>query len=192
MSGVQWRDVLTPMDMLIADGSVISNPGATQTPFFPRNFSFAAGSLGIGDAFKYTLAGRITTLGAAETVTMRLLYGTVASSVTLVSSGAFVPDPTAAGTNISYWIEYVFVVRSIGTAGTVMCMGKMNLQDYDDTSAALLVANLNMTVLPVSAPAVATIDTVTAAKELNPTIQFGTGTATSGLTNHIAILESLN
>jgi hypothetical protein len=67
----------------------------------------------------------------------------------------------------------------------------MDLQDYDDATVATLKGNLDMGILPVSAPAAVTIDT-TIAKALSPTFQSSVATATTAMTNHIAILESLN
>jgi hypothetical protein len=51
--------------------------------------------------------------------------------------------------------------------------------------------NLNMHVIPASAPAAVNIAT-NAANAITPTCTFSVSTATSQLTNHIAVLESLN
>jgi len=189
-SSVAWRDVLTPRRVLAADGAQVLNT-TTETIMIP-DFTFAADYMEVGDAFKYTLffdwSSVITTPG---TVTFRLRWGGVAGTA-LAASGAYAPDPTAAGTAISGWIEYYLVVRSIGSAGSMFCMGRMCLQDFDDASATTIVGNLNMSVIPVSAPAVTSSLDTTTAKALSPTVAFSVATATTQLTNHLAFLESLN
>jgi len=188
-SSVGWRDTLTPRRVLIADGAQILNVTA-ETIMVP-DFTFAADYLEVGDVLKYTLyfdwSSVITTPG---NFTLRLRWGGV-GGVSLVASGAYAPDPTAAGTNISGMVEFLAVCRSTGTTGSMYCMGNMFLQDIDDATVTTIKDNLNMTMLPVSAPAVASIDT-TIAKALSPTFQSSVATATTQLTNHIAILESLN
>lgn len=190
-SSVSWRDMLTPRRVMIADGAQVLNT-TTETIMVP-DFTFAADYMEIGDAFKYTLffdwSSVITTPGTA---TFRLRWGGVAGTPILAASGAYAPDPTAAGTTISGWIEYYLVCRATGTAGSFFCMGRMNLQDFDDATATTLKGNLDMGVIPVSAPAAATSADTTTAKALSPTVAFSVATATTQLTNHLAFLESLN
>lgn len=190
-SAVGWRDVLTPRRVLAADGTDV-NTSTAETIMCP-DFTFAADYMEIGDAFKYTLlfdwATVITTPG---TVTFRLKWGGVGGTA-LATSGAYAPDPTAAGTTISGIVEYWAVCRAVGTnAASFFCMGKMTLQDYDDASAATLKGNLDMSMIPVSAPAVVGSLDTTIAKALSPTVQFSISQAGNRLINHIAILESLN
>lgn len=190
-SSVGWRDLLTPRRVLVADGAQVLNT-TTETIMVP-DFTFAADYMEVGDAFKYTLffdwSSVVTTPG---TVTFRLRWGGVAGTPILAASGAYAPDPTAAGTTISGWVEYYLVCRTTGATGSFFCMGRMNLQDFDDASAAAIVGNLNMGVIPVSAPAAATSADTTVAKALSPTVAFSVATATTQLTNHLAFLESLN
>ena len=188
-SSVGWRDLLTPRRVLIADGvQVIAS--TAETVMCP-DFTFAADYLEVGDALKYTLFFNTSTvITTPGTVTFRLRWGGV-GGVSLAASGAYAPDPTAASTTVSGWIEWYMVCRSTGTAGTAFTMGRMNIVDFDDASATTIIGNLNMGVIPVSAPATAAIDT-TIAKALSPTVQFSVTTATTQLTNHLAFLESLN
>ena len=68
----------------------------------------------------------------------------------------------------------------------------MCIQDFDDASATTVIGNLNMSVIPVSAPAaVGSLDTTTA-KALSPTFNSSVATSGTQCTNHIALLESLN
>jgi hypothetical protein len=175
---------------LQADGTQVLNT-TTETIMCP-DFTFAADYMEVGDAFKYTLlfnwSSVITTPG---TFTFRLRWGGVGGTA-LATSGAYAPDPTAAGTTISAMIEYWVTVRAVGTAASMFAMGKMTLQDFDDASATTIVGNLNMSMIPVSAPAaVGSLDTTTA-KALSPTFNSSVATATTQCTNHMAFLESLN
>jgi hypothetical protein len=189
-SGVNWRDVLTPRRVLAADGAQVLNT-TTETIMVP-DFTFQADYFEVGDAFKYTLlfdwSTVITTPG---THTFRLRYGGVGGT-SMAASGAFAPDPTAAGTTLSLALEYWFVCRSIGSAGSFFTMGRFTPNDHDDASATTLKGNLDMQMIPPSAPAaVGSLDT-TASKAISPTYQSSVATATTQVTNHIAILESLN
>jgi len=93
---------------------------------------------------------------------------------------------------VSQMLEYYFVCRSTGTAGSFFTMGRYTPNDFDDASAAAIVGNLNMLMIPVSAPAaVSSLDTTTA-KAVSPTYTSSVNTSGTQVTNHIAILESLN
>jgi hypothetical protein len=189
-SGVNWRDVLTPRRTLAADGTQVLN-STTETIMCP-DFTFAADVMEVGDAFKYTLLGSISTvITTPGTITLRLRWGGVGGT-SLAASGAFAPDPDAASTTVSYCVEWYVVTRSVGSAGSMLAMGKIVWPDYDNASLSTLGNNLGMLMAPVSAPAATgSLDTTTA-KALSPTVQFSVATATTQLTNNIAILESLN
>lgn len=188
-SSVGWRDLLTPRRVLIADGTQVI--ASTSETIMCPDFTFAADYLEVGDVLKYTLwfdfSTVITTPG---TMTFRLRWGGV-GGVSLAASGAYAPDPTAANTVVSGKVEWVMVCRGTGAVGSAFVMGNADLGDYDDASAATLAANLSMNMIPSTTPAAVAIDTTTA-KALSPTVQFSVTTATTQLTNHIALLESLN
>ena len=188
-SGVTWRDVLTPRRVMIADGAQVLNT-ASETIMVP-DFTFAADYMEVGDAFKYTLLGDLSGQAAANTVTFRLRWGGVGGT-SLAASGAFAWDPTALSTTLSHMLEFWLVCRTTGTAGSMFCMGRLTPADFDDASAATIVANLNMLMIPTSAPAVVGSLDTTLAKALSPTVQFSSATATVQWTNHLAFLESLN
>ena len=188
-SGLGWRDVLTPRRVLGADGVQVLNT-ASETIMVP-DFTFLADYFEVGDAFKYTLLGDLSGQAAANTVTFRLRYGGVGGT-SMAASGAFAWDPTASSTTLSHMVEYYFVCRATGTAGSFFTMGRLTPADFDDASVAALVANLNMLMIPPSAPAVVGSLDTTLNKAISPTVQFSSATATVQWTNHIAILESLN
>ena len=189
-SSVGWRDMLTPRRVLAASGTQISN--TTSETILCPDFTFAADYFEVGDAFKYMIlfeqSSVITTPG---TQTYRLRYGGVAGTA-MATSGAFAPDPTAAATSLSMALEFWFVCRSVGSAGSFMTMGRYTPNDHDDASATTLKGNLDMQMIPTSAPAaVGSLDTTTA-KAISPTYTSSVNTSGTNATAHIAILESLN
>jgi len=188
-SSVGWRDLLTPRRVLVADGAQVLN--TTSETIMCPDFTFAADYLEAGDVLKYTLFYDISTvITTPGTITFRLRWGGV-GGVAVAASGAFAPDPTAASTTLTGKIEWTLVCRSTGATGSAFAIGEIDVPDFDDASVATLVANLAMGMAPASAPAAVAIDTTTA-KSLSPTVQFSVATATTQLTNHIALLESLN
>lgn len=188
-SAVSWRDILTPKRILGSDGAQVLNT-TTETIMTP-DYTFAADSIEVHDVFKYTLMGSISTvITTPGTITFRLRFGGVGGTV-LATSGAYAPDPTAAGTTITFMIEYYVVCRAVGATGSLLAMGRMNVLDFDDASATTLKGNLDMGLIPVAVPAPVTVNT-TANAALSPTVQFSVGTATTQLTTLIALLESLN
>lgn len=180
-----WEEV---MYYTLADTQILNT--TTETIMVP-NYSIPANYLYPGRILKYTLffdwSTVITTPG---TLTLALRWGGVAGTA-LATSGAFAPDPTAASTTVSGMVEYILTCRSQGTAGSVFTMGRMTLSDFDDASVTTIVGNLNMLMIPPSAPAAVTVDTTTAANALSPTAKFSVATATTQLTTHMAILETL-
>ena len=189
-SSVGWRDLLTPRRVLISDGVQVLN-SAAEALMVP-DFTFAADYLEVGDALKYTLFFDISTIVTTPgTVTFRLRWGGLAGTPILAASGAYAPD-VAVQTTKSGCIEYYLVCRTTGATGTIFCMGRMAMNNVNPTSVATIGANLQMALIPTSAPAVATSADTTIAKALSPTVQFSSATATVQLTNHLAFLESLN
>lgn len=182
-----WRETLYAT---IADGGTVT-AAATETILIP-DFSLPGNYLYPGRTLKYTLFGRISSpVTTPGTFTWKLRWGG-AAGVSLASSGAIAPDPTASSTNLAWWCEFYMVCRSVGTAGTAFTMGRMWANDIDDGAAAIanLTAALNNQQLAFpDVPAVsASIDT-TITKALSPTIT--NSLSTGSVTCHIAILEAL-
>lgn len=188
-SSVGWRDVLNKRRVIQTDGTAVSAT-TTETIITP-DYTFAADEVEPGDTYNYQLWGNVSTvITTPGTITMRLRWGGVGGTA-LATSGAYAPDPTAASTTIAAMVEYVVVVRSVGTSGSMFCMGRMFLNDFDDATATTLQGNLNMIMIPTGTPAAVTVDTTTS-KALSPTIAFSVATAGTQWTTNIAILESLN
>lgn len=178
-----WRETLFAN---LADGAAVT--AAAETIMIP-DFTFPANYMYPGRVLKYTLLFKYSTaITTPGTITMRLRWGGVAGTI-LAASGAFAPDPTAAGTDITGMVEWWVIARSVGTAAPALCFGKMTMGDMDDASATTLKNNLDMKVIPQSAPATVNIDTTTA-KALSPTWQQSV--ATGSMTVMLAILESLS
>jgi hypothetical protein len=173
-----WEEVLYA---ITADGAA-AGASASKTILVP-DFTLPAGFLYPGRVLKYTLLGKLSTAATPGTWTMSLNWGGTGGTV-LATSAAYTPG--ASLTNIAWWIEYFMTCRSIGTSGTAVTMGKMNLGGYS-TTAATFAAQADLEQFP-DAPAAVTIDTTTA-KALTPAI---TPSVTTGsMTALIAYLEAL-
>lgn len=161
---------------------------SSETIMVP-DFTLPANYLVAGRTLKYTLIGDYSTvITTPGTYIFKLRYGGVAGT-TLVTSGAFAPDPTAASTTVPFVLEYFLTMRSDGTSGSAFVQGRLMMSDYDDASVTTIVGNLNMQFIPTSAPAAVTINTTTA-NALSPT---STASVTTGsLRTNIAFLETLN
>jgi len=171
----------------VADGTAVT--AAAETALVP-DYTLPAGIMRPGDRLKYVLFGRMSTvITTPGTWTWQLRWGGVGGT-SLASSGAIVPDPTAASTNVAWRVEFNMVIRTIGLTGTAITWGQLWHNDIDDGAAA--VGNLQtalsnqMAVFPNAAAAV-TIDTTTS-KALTPTIT--PSVATGSITCHDWYLES--
>lgn len=187
-----WEEVLfSDPASLAAISNSASETAMVTAAKVPKIPAAGPGSWGVAKCVKWTLffdwSTVITTPG---TLTFRLRQNTTGGTA-MVTSGAFAPDPTAASTNVSGMIELWTWCLTLGATGTTKTMGRMTLSDFDDASATTIIGNLNMMMIPVSAPATATTDT-TADLTLLPTAQFSVATAGTNLTTHFGILESLN
>lgn len=171
----------------LADGTAVT--GSAETIMLPI-FTLPANYFYPGRLVKWTVMGRQSTaITTPGTITLRLSYSASGvGAVTVAASGAFAPDSTAAATNLTFMVEWWMHCRSVGTAGTAMGWGRVEWTDYDDASAAALVANLAMRMAPTSAPATATIDT-TVARALSPSYQ--SSVTTGSMTAHTGYLEAL-
>jgi hypothetical protein len=179
-----WRE--TVWATVASDTAITAAAETAMTPGFnfPGNYFYA------GRIVKMTLWGMISTvITTPGTITIKLRAGAGGTTgTTLVTSGAYAPDPTAASTQLSTYVEFYTTVRATGTAAASITMGRMWLSDYDDASATSIVGNLNMHTIPPSAPATVNIDT-TATNTWSPT--FTQSVATGSYTNLMTIIEAL-
>lgn len=174
---------------IAADGAQVSAT-TTETIMVP-DFIVRANYMLIGRTLKYTIyfdwSTVVTTPG---TMTLALRWGGVAGTV-LCTSGAFAPDPTSLSTTITGRVEFLLTCRAEGTSGSILAMGNMILSDYDDATVTAMKGNLDMLMIPTSAPAAVTVDT-TVDKALSPTVKFSVATAGTQFRAHLATLEAMN
>jgi hypothetical protein len=179
----------SPLILDVADGAQILN--TTSETILCPDFSFAASDplLYQGAAFNircwFDVSNVVTTPG---TLTLRIRWGGVAGTV-LASTGA-VALSTTARSNYSGSLDADLVVRSIGSAGSMFCQGRVFLNDVPVAADSLPQGIYTMGSAGANVPAVVgSLDTTTA-KALSVTGQFSVSTATTQLTNHIRILTA--
>lgn len=180
-----WRETLMAT---IASDTPVTTPASETvlTPgfVFPQNYFYP------GRVIKVTLWGmQSTAITTPGTFTFKLRAGVGGiTGTTLVTSGAYAPDPTAASTQVTTYLEFYTVIRATGTAAATLTVGKMWMSDLDDASATSLKGNLDMHTIPVSAPATVNLDT-TATNTWSPTVTPSVTTGT--YTNLLTIIEAL-
>lgn len=182
-SGLGWEEVIyTPN----ADGTAITT--ATETIMVP-DFSIPASYMTVAKLLKYTLIGRVSTvITTPGVITLALRWGGVAGVVMATSAG-FIPDVTAASTNLTFMVEWWSQCRSVGATGTAMTAGRIEMPDANDADITNFVIEYNKRMAPQATLAAVTIDT-TIDKLLSAT--FDQSVATGTCTTHIAILEACN
>lgn len=150
------------------------SPGAATAGalIIPANF------LSIGSTIRVTASGTFSNT-ATPTLLLGVYYGAVAG-VKLAATGATTTIVSAV--NWPWRVEYTGVVRTIGSAGTLIGGGVVYL-------ATSLTA---YSVIPIdaAAQAVATIDTTTA-KAVTLGAQWGTSSASNTLTCNHFLVESV-
>lgn len=176
---------------IIVDGTAIAS-SASETRLvpatrLPANYLQPGGIP--GRSLRATLRGRVTTLTTAATMTIRLRGEAtdVITGTAWMASGAIVQDTTVQ-TNTMWKLEAGITVRSVGTSGTVFCMG-----DVQMATAALTIAqqtNQFMGSAGAATPAAITKD-LTLDSYLNWTAQWSLSTAYS-IQAHRYVLEALN
>jgi hypothetical protein len=182
---------VSPLLVDIADGAQILNT-TSETVMCP-DFTFAAGDSRLyqGAAFNirswFDVSNVVTTPG---TLTIRVRWGGVAGTV-LASSGAIVLSSTARS-SYSGSVDLDLVVRSIGSAGSMFCQGRLFLNDVPVAADSLPQGIYSMGSAGANTPAVVSSLDTTTAKALSLTAQFSVNTATTQLTNHIRILKAIS
>ena len=182
---------VSPLTVDIADGAQILNT-TTETIMCP-DFTFAASDprLYQGAAFRVTLGFDISNVVTTPgTVRFRIRWGGVAGTV-LADTGEIAMDTTARA-NFTGLLEAILVFRSIGSAGSVFCQGKVFLNNVPVGAAAAPQGIYTMGSAGANVPAaVGSLDTTTA-KALSVTGDFSVNTATTQITNHIRLLEAIS
>ena len=179
----------SPLLVDIADGTQILN--STSETIIAPDFTFSAGDNRVypGAAFNircwFEVSNVVTTPG---TLTLRVRWGGVAGTL-LATTGA-ISLSTTARTSYTGSLDADLVWRTIGSAGSAFCMGRVTLNDVPVAADSLPQGIYTMTSAGANVPAsVGSLDTTTS-KALSVTAQFSVNTATTQLTNHIRILKS--
>lgn len=179
----------SPLVVDIADGTQILN--STSETIICPDFTFSASDNRIyqGAAFNircwFDVSNVVTTPG---TLTLRVRWGGVAGTV-LATTGAISLDTTARS-NYTGTLDADLVWRSVGSAGSAYCMGRVTLNDVPAGAAGAPQGIYTMTAGGLNVPAVVSSLDTTTAKALSVTAQFSVSTATTQLTNHLRILKS--
>lgn len=182
---------VSPLLVDIADGAQILN--TTSETIICPDFTFAAGDSRLyqGAAFNircwFDVSNVVTTPG---TLTLRIRWGGVAGTV-LATTGAITLSSTAR-TSYTGSLDADLVFRSIGSAGSAFCVGRVTLNDVPVAADSLPQGIYTMTSAGANVPAVVSSLDTTTAKALSVTGQFSVNTATTQLTNHIRILKAIS
>lgn len=140
---------------------------ATAKALYPAsNFPVLGGQYfaRVGKKLRIRLFGRITTVLTPGNGSFDIYYGTGADAngVLLASSAALAL--TASQTNLSWWVDVSVHCRSIGSTGTLFCVGEAGF------NVAVLASTLQPMLIPASAPVVSAACDLTAALILS--VQF--------------------
>lgn len=187
-AGLGYEELLSS---IIVDGTAIGTSSAEArllpAVVLPINY-MAPGGIP-GRTLRFHLRGRGTTLTTNATMTMRqrIAATDIITGTVLQASGALAAHATAQTNSQWEWTGQV-VARSVGSAGTVFAMGKMELAWDDLTTASQ--QNKFSGSAGATAPAAATYDT-TSAQYLEHTGQWSLATAYS-IQTHIGLIEALN
>ena len=181
----------SPLASHFADGAQVAAT-TTETILHPV-FSFGAGDSRLfqGATFRlsafFDISNVVTTPG---TVRFRIRHGGAAGTV-LADTGTIAMDTTARA-NFAGSLEALLVFRSIGSAGSAFCQGRVFLNNVPVAAAADPQGVYTMGSAGENSPAVVgSLDTTTA-KDLAVTVQFSVNTVGTQITNHVALLEALH
>jgi hypothetical protein len=175
MSRQYWQEVLT---WAVADGAAIANT-ATETVIYP-NITIPANYLQDGRVLRIIMKGKLSTTGT-PTITFRARWGGVAGTI-LAQSAAITNGSSVS--NVIWELELILQVRSNGSSGSVLAMGRVNV------GGASSIVNF-MGSAGATNPAAVTVD-LTADTALAITAQWGTASTSNTLTGMQYIIESLN
>jgi hypothetical protein len=143
-------------------------------------------------ALRVRAAGRVSNIVTTPgTLTLRFKMGPTAT-IAAASSPAF-PLNTTAKTNVTWILDWAFVVRSAGggTAATLMHTGQWQSESYVGSPAASA-GGPGTGMIPASAPAVGTGFDSTISNLVDLTAQWSVSNAGNSIQLHMYTLESMN
>ena len=180
LKGEGAQAFLEPLDIIIADGTQISNT-VTETIICP-DFSIPAFYMApYKSIYFYAFGVNSNVITTPGTLIMRVRWGGVAGVVLLASAAQGLD--TTARTNALWRMDGYLCCRTSGATGTFMSSGIVeNINLLSSTAANLLPALLGSAGAPLaSGNAAVTVDTTTA-KLLSLTAQFSVATSPTNLT----------
>ena len=142
----------------------------------PANFLYT------GQSLRFTAFGTYATSGTTPTLVLGFYYGGVAG-IALAASTAITTTNTAT-VNWPWRMEATATVRSIGSSGTIMTQGFVDI--------ATSLTTVSHVPIPATALATVTIDTTASGKALTVGATWGTNAAANILFCHQFIAESMN
>lgn len=173
-----WVAMVNPDQNAAIAGSALAN-STTLTDVSPApQVVLPANFLVVGSTLRITADGVFSNT-ATPTLLLGVYIGGVAGTA-LAATGA--TTTTTGASNWPWRVEYTCTVRTVGSSGTIMGQGFVDL-------ATSLTA---VTRIPIPSTALATVTfDSTAAKAITIGAQWGTASASNTLTCHNMIVESL-
>lgn len=173
----------SPLRIDVADGTQVAAT-LTETIICP-DYTFAANDPLLYQGAKFYLdndfdvSNVVTTPG---TIRFRIRWGGVSGTV-LADSGAITMSSTARATYTGS-LEARLTFRSIGSAGSAFCTGKVFLNNVPVAADSAPQGPYTMGSAGANIPAVVSSLDTTTSKALSVTVQFSVNTAGTQLTNH--------
>lgn len=162
-----WVAPLSPLHS--ADGAAYAS-STTLTDVSPTpNITIPANLLEVGSLLRICAVGKFSNT-STPTLLLGFYYGAVAGTALAATSAI---TTTTGATNWQFRLEYEGRVRSVGSSGTIMGAGWLDL--------ATSLTAVTHRPIPETALATVTIDT-TAAKAITLGAQWGTSSASNTLT----------
>jgi len=172
-----WTEVLWTS---IADATTIAS--STSETILVPDYTFAASYMYPGRTLRATIHGKFgTVVTTPGNLTFQVRWGGVGG--TSLGTSIAIPLNTTAQTNDSFELSSIIVCRSVGTSGSLLQQGRIDLGG----GAATNIVNF----IPATGAAATTVDTTTS-KALSFTAQFSISNAANTITALQYVLESLN
>jgi len=178
-----WQETLIVAQ---SDGTAYTNLATESTALLPTQakWTMPAGYLDtIGKRFRIKASGRISNAVSA-TIQFRVKVGAVA-----VFADAVLALNATSKTNVTWDLELGLVVRSVGSAATMIATGIFTSEAVIGVGTGVFAGSMS---LPAGSPAVGTSFDSTVANVWDLTAQWGAASASNSIQVHMFQLESLN
>jgi len=186
MDGQFYLDSRAPF--LTGDIASVTLATTIKALYPPSNFPVLGGQYWnyIGKKLRIELFGRFTSATAAANLQFDIRYGagTDNTGTSLAVSGTVAQ--TTSQTNISWYLQCNITCRSIGSAGTLFCVG------YAIFNPAVMASTVQPMMIPASAPAVSAALDLTAANIISVQALSSVTTGSPSMQIHDMSVISLN